>query len=127
MLNIRCRRHGSDHPDVLCPNREGPIINLEAGELKAPCGHCGGHGACATNGADMGGVNCDDPQLVCPHCKGAQRGPDAPEPCMECDGKGVVPMFVTRDMAIDAGDIEMQGQEIATAACQACLGTGVQP
>ena len=60
--------------------------NRDIGEL--PCAHCGGDGACATNGADRGGVNCDDPQLVCPHCKGAQRGPDAPEPCEACHGEG---------------------------------------
>ena len=58
---------------------------------------------------------------------GQRGGPDAAEPCERCDGKGELPMFVTRDMAIDAGDIEMQGQEIATAACHTCLGTGVQP
>ncbi len=68
--------------DTIPADLEGPQVErhsrvlikiLPTLGLKAPCGHCGGHGACATNGADMGGVNCDDPQLVCPHCKGVQQ------------------------------------------------------
>jgi hypothetical protein len=58
---------------------------------------------------------------------GRRGGPDAPEPCERCDGKGEMPQFVTREMAMDAGDIEMEGQEIATTQCYRCLGTGVQP
>ena len=34
------------------------------------CSHCGGNGSCMWNGADHGGVNCDDPYDECPHCLG---------------------------------------------------------
>jgi hypothetical protein len=51
-------------------------------------------------------------------------GPEAPAPCESCDGRGEVRARVTRDMAMDAGDIEMEGQEIASASCPHCCGTG---
>ena len=54
-------------------------------------------------------------------------GSDEPEPCENCDGGGEVRARVTRDMAMDAGDLEMEGQEIASVACPHCHGTGVQP
>lgn len=56
--------------------------------------------------------------------------------CPHCEGRGVVfwqaPVYcrVTRDMAIDAGDLSMEGSEIqwgteeAEEPCQRCNGTG---
>ena len=49
---------------------------------------------------------------------------EEPEPCERCEGRGHVTERVTRDMAIDAGNIEMEGQEIASASCTPCRGTG---
>lgn len=50
---------------------------------------------------------------------GLDRGPDAPEPCETCGGKGHIPCTHDRGCCTPG---ECMGEE-----CPRCLGTGVQP
>ena len=53
-------------------SRRRERIRSRLPNIGEPCAHCGGGGSCLWNGADHGGVNCDDPQVKCPHCQGVK-------------------------------------------------------
>jgi len=52
--------------------------------------------------------------------------------CLQCEGTGVIPIervagYVTKDMAIDAGDLKLQGEAIkeeTEMVCPSCGGWG---
>lgn len=52
-----------------------------------------------------------------------------PKPCPDCEGGGAVALgvhYVSREMAVDAGDPSMEGQvaEVEYEPCPRCRGTG---
>lgn len=56
----------------------------------------------------------------------AATGEPEQELCAECHGDGVVYVRVSRDMAMDAGDVAMEGMKLRVQ-CGNCGGEGVQP
>ena len=96
MLNPKCRDHGSAHPDFLCPRNDAvrPISEEDQADYRQQ------------EGEERWRARLERLAMM--------RGPDAPDPCEECDGKGQVQIKTEDD------DYDSDG-------CPRCLGTGVQP